>query len=110
MVERLNKKEALIRAKDEIERAEEELEVAKILQKKEFYYKSIASAYYAVYHSAKSLLLLKGVDPKTHEGVERMFGMYYIKTGEFNIKIGKAIGRLLKLPLEKGGFSLIPSF
>jgi len=31
MVERLNKKEALIRAKDEIERAEEELEVANSL-------------------------------------------------------------------------------
>jgi|YNPNPStandDraft_1061719.scaffolds.fasta_scaffold00274_17 uncharacterized protein (UPF0332 family) len=108
MVERLNKKEALIRAKDEIERAEEELEVAKILQKKEFYYKSIASAYYAVYHSAKSLLLLKGVDPKTHEGVERMFGMYYIKTGEFNIKIGKAIGRLRKMREEADYYPEIP--
>jgi hypothetical protein len=30
MVERLNKKEALIRAKDEINRVEEELEVARI--------------------------------------------------------------------------------
>jgi hypothetical protein len=30
MVERLNKKEALIRAKDEIERVEEELKVARI--------------------------------------------------------------------------------
>ena len=108
MVERLNKKEALIRAKDEIKRAEEELEVAKILQKKEFYYKSIVSAYYAVYHSAKSLLLLKGVDPKTHEGVERMFGMYYIKTGEFDIKIGKTIGRLRKMREEADYYPEIP--
>lgn len=35
---------------------------------------------------AKTLLLLRGVTPKI------FFGLYYIKTGEFDIKIGKAIG------------------
>lgn len=71
MVERINKKQALIRSKDEIKRAEEELEAAKILQDREFYYKSIVSAYYTVYHAAKALLLIKCVDPKTHEGIVR---------------------------------------
>lgn len=108
MVERITKKEALIRAKDEIKRAEEELKAANILQEKEFYYKSIVSAYYAVYHAAKALLLIKSVDPKTHEGVERMFGLYYIKTGEFDTKIGKAIGRLRKMREEADYYPEIP--
>ncbi|WP_141266164.1 HEPN domain-containing protein [Thermodesulfovibrio sp. Kuro-1] len=108
MVERISKKEALIRAKDELKRAEEELKAANILQEKEFYYKSIVSAYYTVYHAAKALLLIKCVDPKTHEGVERMFGLYYIKTGDFDTKIGKVIGRLRKMREEADYYPEIP--
>ncbi|WP_353683847.1 HEPN domain-containing protein [Thermodesulfovibrio sp. 3907-1M] len=108
MVERINKKEALIRAKDELKRADEELKASQILQEKEFYYKSIVSAYYTVYHAAKALLLLKCVDPKTHEGVERMFGLYYIKTGEFDSRIGKVIGRLRKMREEADYYPEIP--
>ncbi|MDI6865617.1 HEPN domain-containing protein [Thermodesulfovibrio yellowstonii] len=108
MVERISKKEALIRAKDEFKRAEEELKAANILQEKEFYYKSIVSAYYTVYHAAKALLLIKCVDPKTHEGVERMFGLYYIKTGDFDTKIGKVIGRLRKMREEADYYPEIP--
>ncbi|GLI52820.1 HEPN domain-containing protein [Thermodesulfovibrio yellowstonii] len=108
MVERISKKEALIRAKDELKRAEEELKAAKILQEKEFYYKSIVSAYYTVYHAAKALLLIKCVDSKTHESVERMFGLYYIKTGDFDPKIGKVIGRLRKMREEADYYPEIP--
>lgn len=108
MVERVNKREALIRAKDEIKRAEEEIQASQVLQEKELYYKSIVSAYYTVYHAAKALLLLKCVDPKTHEGVERMFGLYYIKTGEFDTKTGKVLGRLRKMREEADYYPEIP--
>jgi hypothetical protein len=47
--------------------------------------------FYAVYHAAKAVLLLKGVIPRTHEGVERMFSLYYVKTKEIEIDIGKII-------------------
>lgn len=53
-------------------------------------------------------MLLKGVAPKTHEGIERMFGLYYIRTGEFDIKIGKAIGRLMKMREEADYYPEIP--
>jgi uncharacterized protein (UPF0332 family) len=100
MVERINREEGAIRAKEEIERSEVELEAAVVLHEKGFYFKSIASSYYSIYHAARALLLLKGVDPKTHEGVERMFSLYYIKTEEFDLKVGKAIGRLMKMREE----------
>jgi hypothetical protein len=108
MVERIDREEALLRSRDEIQRAEEELRVAELLQREGFYYKSIVSSYYAIYHSAKALLLLKGVNPKTHEGVERMFGLYYIKTEDFDIKIGKALGRLMKMREEADLYPEIP--
>lgn len=108
MVERIDREEGILRAREEINRAAEEAEAAKLLRDKGFYFKSVSSAYYSIYHAAKALLLLKGIDPKTHEGVERMFSLYYIKTKEFDLSAGKAVGRLMKMRQEADYFPEIP--
>lgn len=108
MVERIDKEEGVLRAKEEIARAAEELKAAAVLHEKGFYFKSVASAYYSLYHAAKALLLVKGVDPKSHEGVERMFSLYYIKTKEFDLAAGKAIGRLMKMREEADYYPEVP--
>ncbi len=59
MVERIGKEEGGILAKDEFQRALDELKSSRILQDNELYFKSIVSSYYAVYHAAKAALLLK---------------------------------------------------
>jgi len=100
MVERIGIEEGKLFARDEYQRAMDELKAARVLQASGFYYKSIASAYYAVYHGAKALLLLKGVVPQSHEGVERMFSLYYVKTKEVEVDTGKVIGRLMKMREE----------
>lgn len=108
MVERIDKEEGALRAKDEIERAFEELNAAKLLLEKGFSFKSVSSSYYTIYHAAKALLLLKGVDPRTHEGVERMFSLYYIKTKDFDLSVGKTIGRLMKMRQEADYYPEVP--
>lgn len=108
MVERINKEEGILLAKGEIDRADEELNAARALQEKGFYFKSVVSAYYSIYHAAKALLFLKGVAPKTHEGVERMFGLYYIKTKEFDLTVGKFLGRLMKMREEADYYPDVP--
>ena len=100
MVERINKREGKLLARDEIQRALDEIKVATVLQENGLYFKSVVSSYYSVYHAAKAALLLKGVLPKSHEGIERMFSLYYVKTGEITIDIGRIIGRLMKLRQE----------
>ncbi|MEW6416495.1 MAG: HEPN domain-containing protein [Nitrospirota bacterium] len=100
MVDRISREEGRLLAQDEFQRAMDELKAAKVLHESGFYYKSVASAYYSVYHAAKALLLLKGVVPKSHEGVERMFSLYYVKTKETEVDMGKIIGRLMKLREE----------
>lgn len=100
MVERISKKEGELLAQDEYQRATEELKVAKLLHENSFYYKSVTSAYYAVYHAAKAALLLDGIAPQSHEGIERMFSLYYVKPGKIGAHIGKIIGRLMKLRSE----------
>ena len=108
MVERIDKEQGILLSRIEIERAVEELSAAKALHENAIYFKSIASAYYAIYHASKALLLLKGIDPKTHEGVERMFGLYFIKTNEFDVSVGKALGRLMKMRQEADYHPEIP--
>jgi uncharacterized protein (UPF0332 family) len=100
MVERIGREEGGLLARDEFQRAVDELKAARVLHENGFYYKSIASAYYTVYHAAKAVLLLKGIVPQSHEGIERMFSLYYVKTKEIRVDMGKIIGRLMKLREE----------
>lgn len=100
MVERINQEEGKILARDEFQRALDEIKAAKVLQDNGLLFKSVVSSYYSVYHAAKAALLLKGVVPKSHEGVERMFGLYYVKTKIIEVDIGRILGRLMKLREE----------
>jgi uncharacterized protein (UPF0332 family) len=44
--------------------AEESLEEVKILFEREHYMGAVSRAYYSMFHSAKALLLSKGLNPK----------------------------------------------
>ena len=100
MVERINPEDAKLLARDEIQRAHEEITAAKVLKDNGLLFKSVVSSYYAVYHAAKAALLNKGVSPKSHEGIERMFSLYYVKVNLIETDIGRIIGRLMKLREE----------
>ncbi|MGB9716674.1 MAG: HEPN domain-containing protein [Thermodesulfovibrionales bacterium] len=43
------------------------------------YKTSVNRSYYAVLHSARSLLILKGIDPARHEGVKTMLSLHFIR-------------------------------
>jgi len=75
----------------EIDMADEKLESAKYLLEGEFYRDCVSRAYYSMFHAAKAILLLKGVEPKTHKGVLRMFGLHLVKESDVDIYLGKAL-------------------
>lgn len=100
MVERIDPEDAKLLALDEVKRAEEEIKAAKVLKDNGLYFKSVVSSYYVVYHGAKAALLNKGISPKSHEGIERMFSLYYVKVNLIETDIGRIIGRLMKLREE----------
>lgn len=45
------------------------------------YESSINRSYYAVLTASRSLLILRGIDPETHEGVKTMLSKEFIRTG-----------------------------
>jgi uncharacterized protein (UPF0332 family) len=42
---------------------------------------ALSRAYYAVFHAVRALLLLDGLETKTHEDVIRLFSDQWVKTG-----------------------------
>lgn len=64
-----------------IELAEEELSSAQLLLQNGRLRDAISRAYYSMFHAARALLLIKGVNPKKHSGVVRMFGLHFVDEG-----------------------------
>lgn len=80
----------------ELARAKKALLAAKTLLEKGLFEDCVSRAYYAVLHAAKASLLLTDVEPGTHDGVRRMFGLHLVKTE----KIGKEFARILTAAQE----------
>ncbi|MFA4640245.1 HEPN domain-containing protein [Pyrococcus kukulkanii] len=64
-----------------IEIAEEELSSANLLLQNGKLRDAISRAYYSMFHAAKALLFMKGINPKKHSGVVMMFGLHFVDEG-----------------------------
>ncbi len=58
------------------------LESAKVLYRSELYDDSISRAYYSILHAARAVLLTQNLVTKSHSGLQRLFGQYFVLTGE----------------------------
>ena len=79
-----------IEIKEEIRRAEESLNSAKILFENGLYRDAISRGYYSMYHAAKALLLLKGLIPKKHSGIIKLLGLHFVNEGILEVWYAKA--------------------
>ena len=67
------------RIKLEIDKAEESLKGAKVLFDSSLFDEAVSSAYYAMFHMAKALVLTAGEEPSTHHGLITIFGLKFVK-------------------------------
>ncbi len=73
------------------------------------YKTSVNRSYYAVLHSARSLLILKGVDPVRHDGVKTMLALHFIKTAllpKDTLSVFKAL-MALRTDVDYGDFEFV---
>ena len=68
-------------ARHRLARAVEELNIAKDLNDKEHFAKSLNCSYYAMFHAARALLAIKKLDSKRHSGVLKLFNDNFIYSG-----------------------------
>ncbi len=88
-----NKKENI---KIEFARASEMLSEAELLYNNNFTAGAVSRLYYSLLHTIRALLLTKGLEPKSHEGALRLFGIHFIKEGIFQTKASHIFSKLMK--------------
>ena len=81
-------------------RAKEELQTAELLLRNANFRSSINRSYYAIFHAARAVLALEGLDFKKHSGVISNFQMRYIKTGIFDKQLSNIIKSAFSLRTE----------
>ncbi len=64
-----------------VDKAKECIKSAEILYESGHFTDAANRAYYAIFHSARAVLAIDGVDRKKHSGVIAYFQQNYIKTG-----------------------------
>lgn len=76
-----------------LEQAKEDIRACEILYNGELYKSANNRAYYAIFHSIRSVLALEPVDFKRHKDVIAYFNKNYINTEIFPRKMGRRIAR-----------------
>lgn len=74
-----------------IEKAKEDLKVARLLFEKKHYSQSMNRSYYAIFHITRALLSLDEFDSRKHSGIIAYFNREYIAKGIFDKKYSKII-------------------
>ena len=80
----------LVRAKEDLETAADNLENGK-------YRASVNRSYYAVFHSIRAITALDHFDSSKHSGVIAFFNQHYVKTCVFDKELSKMIDSCYRL-------------
>lgn len=50
-----------------------------------------------MFHAASILLMLKGIESRSHSGLVQLFGLHLVKTSEIDKKFGKMLAQVREL-------------
>lgn len=90
----MTSEERLEYARNRIETAYKTLQAANLLFDNGYYNSAINRLYYSVFYAVNALLVVNGINPQSHSGSKSQFSLYFIKTGQLDIKFGKLLARL----------------
>lgn len=82
------------------QRAQELLQTTKAIINLGDYNSAMNRLYYACFQVVLGLLLHHGIEAKTHEGVKRMLGNHFIKTGIIDREMGRFYSRVLEARIQ----------
>jgi len=75
----MNEENKKANIREEIERADEAIKAADLLFDNGFLKDAVSKLYYSLLYCIRALLLTKGLEPKSHEGALRLFGLHFVK-------------------------------
>lgn len=88
-----NKRENI---REEIERSVEAMRAAQLLYENGLLRDAVSKLYYSLLYRVRALLLTEGLEPRSHEGALRLFGLHFVKAGIFEPKDSHLFSKLMK--------------
>lgn len=92
----MNETNRVANARAEIEASEEALLAAAALLEGGLLRSAVSRLYYGMLHLVRALVLSRGFDPRTHEGVETLFALHFVRPGLVDLRFGNAFAHLQK--------------
>lgn len=86
--------------REELDRAEEARASAILLADSGHLADAISRLYYWVFHTVRALLLTESLEPRTHEGMLRLFSLHFVKEGPLDSECAHILSRLMKYRQE----------
>ena len=96
----MNEENKKANIREEIDRANEAIRAAHLLFENGFVRDAVSKVYYSPLYSIRALLLKEGLEPKSHEGALRLFGLHFVKPGVFEAKDSHIFSKLMKFREE----------
>lgn len=84
----------------EVARGEESLKAAEVLLAQKLWYDSISRSYYAAFHFVQALLLTLGLEARSHQGLQNLFSLHFVKKGIFETKYAHILSKAQKFREE----------
>jgi hypothetical protein len=81
-------------ARIELSAAADERDVARLLWQQGHAKQSVGRAYYAVFHTARALLMAEGLQSKTHSGVAYLIQTHFIHSQRIPARFSATLARL----------------
>jgi uncharacterized protein (UPF0332 family) len=100
----MNDSNRIENAKLEIAKGNSAWEDAEILFERGKYDGAVSRAYYAAFHYAGGLLMTRGLEARSHRGMQRMFHLHFIRTGVFSQNTGVLLSHAQKAREEADYF------
>ena len=96
----MNEENKKANIREEIDRANEAIRAAHLLFENGFVRDAVSKIYYSLLYSIRAVLLTEGLEPKSHEGALRLFGLHFVKPGAFEAKDSHIFSKLMKFREE----------
>ncbi len=90
----MNAENRRLNAEDELTSAAEALGEAEILFREGKRRGAVSRGYYGLFHAVRALLFTRGLEAKTHDGVETLFHLHFIRVAEVDSEWGVLFARL----------------
>lgn len=74
-----------------LQRADLELQAARIMLEQGIYLKALSSSYYAMFHAARAVCAMESFDSKKHSGIISFFDKNFVAAGRFDKRYSRTL-------------------